>query len=747
MEVRYKIGVIFFVLGLLIFSFIKWERSISWNDTKDWFPFMPTNTSDGGIIGMRSWLDAPAGKYGFIRNEEDKLVFENGKEIKLWGTNICSRLPFVEAEKADSFADFLSKYGINAVRFHKFSWYAYHNNKSTEFDPEKFERFDYFQHVLREKGIYYGWSHIYGHRVMPGDSIRLLAYSEIKNLTYPWSHLNGSTSSLVNFAPDLQQLSIDLTVNMLNHVNPHIGLRYADDPALAFIEFQNEDNIFWGAIGQSLEQVPTYRALLCRQFSQWLRNKYGSQTKLKKAWGAENIPAGETIEKENIFPQPNHVLFSQEYERALRENRPINTHILDKMQFLYEKQLEFYKKFEEAVRKTGYKGVLIGSCWQAGSGISHFYNLHADYEIGMIDRHNYFGGGEGGHQIAEGLVKNDSHLWQPGSGLLSTGLQAVIDRPFSLSEWMSLVPNEWTAEAAPLIAVYGMGLQGWDASFSFATDIPRFSEYLQSESHGVYNATSPLHMGLYPALARMVFRNDVTESPVIATRNVHIPSLAEGKLGFVETVNQGYDDKSFTGTVAPEMLAVGRFPVRFTENYTETAIPDISKFWDMKTKVVHSLTGELKWEYGKKNYVTINTIGTKGILGFAPNEKISLGNWTIETENPFVVILITDLSEKGDLSETEKILVSVVARARNTGMEYEYVGDDTFLKRVGDKPLLLEPVKATISVKNMKNFEVVILDHDGRLTNRKTPVKNGVFEIDGSRDKALYYLIISKSPL
>ena len=158
----------------------------------------------------------------------------------------------------------------------------------------------------------------------------------------------------------------------------------------------------------------------------------------------------------------------------LRENRPINTHILDKMQFLYEKQLEFYKKFEEAVRKTGYKGVLIGSCWQAGSGISHFYNLHADYEIGMIDRHNYFGGGEGGHQIAEGLVKNDSHLWQPVQ-LLSTGLQAVIDRPFSLSEWMSLVPNEWTAETAPLIAVYGMGLQGWDASFSFATDIPRFS--------------------------------------------------------------------------------------------------------------------------------------------------------------------------------------------------------------------------------------------------------------------------------
>lgn len=467
---------------------------------------------------------------------------------------------------------------------------------------------------------------------------------------------------------------------------------------------------------------------------------------MEKAWGAENIPAGETIEKENIFPRPNHVLFSQEYEHALRENRPINTHILDKMQFLYEKQLEFYKKFEEAVRKTGYKGVLIGSCWQAGSGISHFYNLHADYEVGMIDRHNYFGGGEGGHQIAEGLVKNDSHLWQPGSGLLSTGLQAVIDRPFSLSEWMSLVPNEWTVEAAPLIAIYGLGLQGWDASFSFATDIPRFSRYLQSESHGVYNATSPLHMGLYPALARMVFRNDVTESPVIATRNVHIPSLSEGKLGFVETVNQGYDDKSFTGTVSPEMLAIGRFPVQFTERYMETKIPDVSEYRNEVSKTIISSTGELKWSYGDKNFVSVDTKGTKGIIGFAQHDKVTLGNWEIETENPFAVILITDLSEKGDLTSAEKILVTAVARARNTGMEYEYIGDDTFLKKVGDKPLLLEPVKATISVKNMKNFEVVILDHDGRLTNRKTAVKNGVFEIDGSRDKTLYYLIINKSP-
>ena len=128
---------------------------------------MPTNTSDGGIIGMRSWLDAPAGKYGFIRNEEDKLVLKTEKKVNYGEPIFVVGCLFVKPRKLTVSLIFFSKYGINAVRFHKFSWYAYHNNKSTEFDPEKFERFDYFQHVLREKGIYYGWSHIYGHRVMP----------------------------------------------------------------------------------------------------------------------------------------------------------------------------------------------------------------------------------------------------------------------------------------------------------------------------------------------------------------------------------------------------------------------------------------------------------------------------------------------------------------------------------------------------------------------------------------------------
>jgi len=729
-----------FLQHLLIFAAMMFSALSGAPQRKgDWFAFQPNSSPDKGEIGMQDWLDAPAGKHGFVTMEGENLLFEDGTPVKFWGTNINGSNTYPKKELADQFVAFLAKYGVNAIRFHKFTWNANDGIHSTLFAPEKMERLDYFHAKLKENGMYYGWSHIYGHKVLPGDSSSLLAYEEIKNLSYPWSHLNGSTSSLVNFAPDLQALSIALTVNMLSHTNPLTGLRYADDPGLSFVEFQNEDNIFWSAIERSLQQAPTYRKLLCRLFSEWLLAKYGSQAELEAAWGPGAIPEGESLVALNIYPQPNHSLFSQAYEKAVLENSTIEQHLLDKMLFLYEKQMEYYQKFERAIRDVGYKGLLVGSCWQAGSGISHFYNLHADYKVGMIDRHNYFGGGAGGHQLDTGLVKNMSMLRNPGTGLLSAGMQQVIDRPFSFSEWMSLVPNEWTAEASPIIAAYGMGLQGWDASFSFATDIPRFSPLLESEHHGVYNATSPLHIGLYPALARMVYRGDVTESEVIATRNVHIPSLATGKLGFEERITQGFDDKEFSGTFTSKTLAIGRIPIAFTENPEETILPDLAEYHQVPEKTIQSITGELRWHYGQKGYFTINTSGTKGVVGFLPAEKIELGDWTISSSNPFAVILLSSLEKEKDLNITNRMLLTTLARGKNTGMEYSESGDRLLSK--GTAPLLLEPVDLTLQFPTGQKYTVSVLDHDGNKTGKMLSVQDGKAYISGSATKTIYYLI------
>jgi hypothetical protein len=726
--------------GIIVISFScqqVQEKAVITED--DWFVWSPDYDFENSHIIMPDWLDAPAGKHGEITMLNGDLLFEDGTPIKFWGTNICSGKPYVDNTTADAWVEYLARYGMNGVRFHKFTSHALKGNTSTELDPEMFDRMDYFHSRLKKAGIYYGWSHIYGHKPRPGDKDKLLAYEEVAGIEVPWSHLNGATSGLVNFAHDLQDLNIELTVNMLNHTNPYTGISYGRDPALVFIELQNEDNIYWGAIMESLKQTPTYKALLSKQFSAWLREKYRTQQDLEIAWGKENIPEGESLEKMNIFPNPNHHTFSAEYRKAIEEGRKMDTHYLDKAYFLYEKQNEFYDRFIRAIRSTGYRGLIVGSCWQAGSGLTHFYNIHNDFRAGMIDRHNYFGGGTG-HRLTPGKVRNASMTSNPGSGLLGVGTQQVINRPFSFSEWMSLQPNEWTAEAAPLIAIYGLGLQGWDASYSFASNDSKFSNAVQANSHGVYNVESPLHVSIYPNLARMIYRGDITQGETVAVKKVHIPSLAEeGKLGFEESVEQNYDFKEFKGTIPQQALAIGQVVIEFTSDFEETQSPDIKEYWDEVNKVIHSTTGELAWNFGENKYVSVNSSGTQGFVGFCHGVSHDLNDLKIISDNEFAIVLATSLEKDKSISEAKKILITALARVHNTNMQYNE--DKSELVEVGEPPVRMEPVVARIEFKGKSGFKVHVLDHVGKKTGNELRVKGGKVLLDGRENKTIYYLI------
>lgn len=732
-----------FISALLLTSGIHFIFGIDPNETKDWLIFNPDKTFNQSEIDASELLDKPAGKHGFLKKNGPDLVFEDGTKVKLWGVNICSELPYSTKEIADQWVSYLIKYGVNAVRFHKFTWHGYENEPSaSDIRADKYPNFDYFSANLKKAGIYTAWSHIYGHRPGQADSSKMLAYSEIRQAGS--AHLKGSTIGLVNFAPDLQDLSIELTVNMLNHRNPFTGLRYADDPSLAYIELQNEDNIFFYTTSKWVEACPTYKKLFCKQFSQWLKKKYGTQEKLIESWGKLSLNAWsecfpeENIENGTMYPQSNLWFYTN--VGLAKMDTFLKKRIFDTGIFLFEKQVEFYQKFSKAIWATGYKGEIIGSCWQAGDNINHYYNLRADYETGMIDRHNYFGGGAGGHSLKTGLVNdnNTAMVTNPGSGLLGTGAQMVIDRPFNISEWMSLTPNQWIAEATPIIAIYGMGLQGWDASFSFASNQPGLYNRLTGKGINIYNTDAPHMIGLYPVLSRMVHRGDVTEGTLMALRKIHLPSLAEGKLGFNDQVQQNQDIKTFSGVIPPEALAIGKVAVAFVDSFENTLPPVLGLFWDQKLMTIKSNTGELNWNYSNKGYFSCNTVRSKALVGFAPNISIDFGEIKITTTNQFAVILITSLDNKS-ISQSEKLLLITMARVSNSNMEYNSTGTEVL--NVGNDPLLIEPVSMKISFTNPKSGKVQFLDHSGNITGKFKEFDSGQIALDGKQTQTFYYTL------
>ncbi|MBD0294313.1 MAG: hypothetical protein ICV84_03790, partial [Flavisolibacter sp.] len=470
---------------------------------------------------------------------------------------------------------------------------------------------------------------------------------------------------------------------------------------------------------------------------QWLKAKYGSEEALLNAWGKGILPEGESLANENIYPQPNHGMFTAASEKAAKEQTTIPQHIIDKAFFLFDEQNKFYQKFVQAIRATGYKGLIVSSCWQAGSGLAHLLNLYADYNAGVIDRHNYFGGGTG-HVLTKGKVNNAAMVSTPGSGLLSTGFQQVKNRPFFISEWMSLIPNEWTVESAPIIAAYGLGLQGWDASFAFAMDYSRFTPTVQS-GHGVYNVTSPTQLALYPALSAMVYRNDVHKGAIVAERKVFLENIGQGKLPFFERVEQESDIKRLQSSVPLTALAGGRVVLSF-EDGTSKSTAGKTTMYETTNNVVTSTTGQLQWDFSGKGYFTIDTKGTQGVVGFATNKTIDLGNVQLKTSNPFAVVLVSSLEKGNDLAHAKSIIITTIARARNTGMQYNE--QKTELLQTGESPVLLEPVTVQLRLKKWAKAKVYVLDHSGNRTNKTIPIQNGAVLLDGTMYKTIYYEVV-----
>jgi hypothetical protein len=710
----------------------------------EWYPWRATGDATNSVLSLADWLEKPAGKHGRIQSAGARLVY-NGKPIKLWGLNLCYSACAPDKAMADKRAAFYPRYGINSVRLHKFAdgtgWAGIQSKESAaEYDPTGLDRLDYQVARFKEAGLYVKLSAHFGTiKLGPADRRDVQFLEEFGSFEGRRSERVSAPHSAFFYSPELQNLHVRQMVNLLQHTNPYTGLTYARDPAICAVEIINEQSVLFFTSMAPLKQSATLRRQVGARFSGWLKKKYGSHDGLVKAWGAkaldgfekDGFPAGEHLDQQNILPLGNPWYWDPDQlagSQSFRKRR-----LLDTLQFLHELQCEAYDRYVAAVRQAGYDGEILGSNWQAGRAYSHFANLHSDARVGLIDRHNYFGGNRGG----TGKFNAASMLARAGSGSLSSGLQQVDDRPFMLSEWIHVFPSEWGVEGPAIIGAYGMGLQGWDVSYLFQNgDNAAFSRQLGGSA---WDVMAPQILGVFPAVARQVLRGDVRQSEIAAVRNVHVPSLFEGRLGFEDQVKQGYDDKELDSSAVPaQALAVARCVVKFTERFEPTPRFDLKPF--LQDGFIASSTKQLHWQEGvgkRGGFFTMDTDGTKAVVGFAQSQTARLGEVTITPQSRFAALYVTAPERDGRIATSRRLLVTALARARNTGMKFSFSGDELLDK--GKGPVLMEPVKATVAFTGRRLTEVRLLDHDGRRTDKTLPVTGGQFVLDGVRDQTPYY--------
>jgi len=190
-----------------------------------------------------------------------------------------------------------------------------------------------------------------------------------------------------------------------------------------------------------------------------------------------------------------------------------------------------------------------------------------------------------------------------------------------------------------------------------------------------------------------------------------------------------------------EALAAERVAVQFTGDPAPTREFELGDY--RQDGEIVSSTGQLRWRPAEDGvltggYFTMNTPGTKAFVGFAPGEQIfDLGDgFKIKPEAGFAAIYLTAKNPDETLANAAEIVVVAVARARNTGMEFNEIG--SVLKDPGEPPVLMEPVNAYVATPF--DGELVVLDQDGHAAvNTRSYQK--FFQINGSQDQTPFYLL------
>jgi hypothetical protein len=254
---------------------------------------LPYDDGSDGLTHFGNRLNhipATAGVMGSVVVNDAGHFEAGGERIRFWGVNITGGSCFPGHAEAEKVAARLAKFGVNVVRFHHMennwggpSLIDYSLGNSRTLHAGNLEKLDYFVAKLKEQGIYINFNLLTSREFIPGDGLP----AEINHLNWKQRHILGFV------LPELRDLEKEHALKLLTHINPYTGLSYAEDPAVAFVEVNNENSIYQQYFDGSIDGWPeTFVTPLRNSWNAWLAARYADTAALELAWDIIDEPLG-----------------------------------------------------------------------------------------------------------------------------------------------------------------------------------------------------------------------------------------------------------------------------------------------------------------------------------------------------------------------------------------------------------------------------------------------------------------------
>lgn len=266
------------------------------------FPFvLPWDDATPAITDLSGWLPKPAGKAGHVRVGADGHFYAGNDRIRFLGVNMAFGANVPTKPDAERIAGRLAKFGINVVRFHHGDTGHYPDGLrdrsaqgTGQVHPEALDRLHYFIAQLREHGIYANINLLVGRPFNAADGLP----AEIEQLGWKERHIVGF------FSAKQLELQEEYARRLLTPKNPYTGLSPTEDPAVAFMEINNENGLVHGWLGQDVDSMPAvFLRDLQQQWNAWLAKKHGTTAKLRQAWSEGAQPLGVELLRNADFAQ------------------------------------------------------------------------------------------------------------------------------------------------------------------------------------------------------------------------------------------------------------------------------------------------------------------------------------------------------------------------------------------------------------------------------------------------------------
>lgn len=645
--------------------------------------------------------DAPAGKLGWATVLKDGHIgFEKRPSPQRF---FCASFAFSKASggmpdrtDAHRIATQLRRTGYNAVRLHFLDAHLMTGReKDLDFDPEQYDRFQYFLHELKQAGIYWlidvldsdnaAYGNVYPHRWVNKHNFRIALYTD----------------------PEKQRHWHALLQSLLGRPNPYTKTIPLNDPALLGLILVNE-----GGIAElSTRGGGRFSARFAPAFRSWLNSRYGSDKSLAAAWGSE-LKEGESLS--SIVEVP----------AALRGQDPRSK---DFMRFASELEAERLQRMTEAVRSLGFKGLV--------TAYNNWGFLHSDITRSAaqwVDMHAY-------HTLPSDFTAPGSRVAQ--TSAISNGARFVREltgarqwgKAFTVSEYGQPFWNAWRRESVALVPAYA-SLQDWDLITLFAENSLQLD--LRSSPFSRKNAIHPFGISNDPILrsgerlAALLFkRGDVSPSGVklhIAVDPNEVFSESGGWVQLSDSVSRmsllvgsGLDfangektaglsqdgrdfwiplgsSKSIKGRVGNVLARLGfSSPAMSKAELQAAGVLPKNNQSDFSEQIYQSDTGELTLDARQKQFTVI----TPRLLLLTMEQGMgSAGALKVRKTNRPVLVAIASL-DGAALTSSRRMLLFVLTDAQNTGMEFRD-SSRTELKSLGTLPPMLQSISMDLLLKS-----------------------------------------------